>query len=49
MNSNDYVSILNQIKDKSKVDIHGGDVDDKVLLIDGLNTFIRVFSVFPST
>ena len=49
MNSNDYVSILNQIKDKSNVDIYGGDVDDKVLLIDGLNTFIRVFSVFPST
>jgi DNA polymerase-1 len=49
MNSNDYVSILNQIKDKSKVDIYGGDIDDKVLLIDGLNTFIRVFSVFPST
>jgi len=49
MSSNDYVSILNQIKDKSDIDIHGGDVDDKVLLIDGLNTFIRVFSVFPST
>ncbi len=29
-----------RIKDKSKQDIHGGDVDDKVLIVDGLNTFI---------
>ena len=48
MSNDNYISILNQIKDKSKQDIHGGDVDDKVLIVDGLNTFIRVFSVLPT-
>ena len=27
MSNDNYISILNQIKDKSKQDIHGGDVD----------------------
>ena len=42
-----YLSILNEIKKK------GGSVDfqntnKKVLIVDGLNTFIRVFSVMPT-
>jgi DNA polymerase-1 len=48
MNNGKYLSILDEIKK------HGGDVDstnpnEKVLIIDGLNTFIRVFSVIPTT
>ncbi len=48
MSNERYLSILEEIKK------HGGDVDvgkpnDKVLIIDGLNTFIRVFSVIPTT
>ena len=40
-----YLSILNEIKNK------GGDLDsdqpnDKVLIIDGLNTFIRCFTLY---
>jgi DNA polymerase-1 len=47
MSNGKYLSILEQIKK------HGGKVDsgspnDKVLIIDGLNTFIRVFSVMPT-
>ena len=43
-----YLSILDEIKK------HGGDIgstnpNEKVLIIDGLNTFIRVFSVIPTT
>ena len=42
-----YLSILNEIKKK------GGSVDydepnKRVLIVDGLNTFIRVFSVMPT-
>ena len=42
-----YLSILNEIKKK------GGSVNfqkknKKVLIVDGLNTFIRVFSVMPT-
>ena len=42
-----YLSILDEIKKK------GGDLDsdqpnDKVLIIDGLNTFIRCFSAIPT-
>ena len=48
MTNSRYLSILEEIKK------HGGKVDDSkpndsVLLIDGLNTFIRVFSAIPTT
>ena len=48
MSNGKYLSILDEIKK------HGGDVDstnpnEKILIIDGLNTFIRVFSVIPTT
>lgn len=48
MSNDKYISILEEIKK------YGGDVDttdpnEKVLVIDGLNTFIRVFSVIPTT
>ena len=47
MSNSRYLSILNEIKKK------GGSVDfqntnKKVLIVDGLNTFIRVFSVMPT-
>ena len=47
MSNDRYLSILNQIK-KSGGKIDDGKPDDKVLVIDGLNTFIRVFSVIPT-
>ena len=43
-----YLSILNQIKKDGGLVEHNNP-DDKVLIIDGLNTFIRVFSVVPIT
>ena len=49
MSNEKYLSILDEIKK------HGGGSDitknpnEKVLIIDGLNTFIRVFSVIPTT
>ena len=48
MNNGKYLSILDEIKK------HGGETNtsnpnEKVLIIDGLNTFIRVFSVIPTT
>ena len=43
-----YLSILNEIK-KSGGKIDNGEPNDSVLLIDGLNTFIRVFSAIPTT
>tara|TARA_R100000657_G_C4671942_1_gene116636 strand:+ start:213 stop:1232 length:1020 start_codon:yes stop_codon:yes gene_type:complete len=43
-----YLSILDEIKKKGG-SLNGGDANDKVLIIDGLNTFIRVFSVIPTT
>ena len=43
-----YLSILNEIK-KSGGKIDSGEPNDSVLLIDGLNTFIRVFSAIPTT
>jgi len=43
-----YLSILDEIKKKGG-SINGGEPNDKVLIIDGLNTFIRVFSVIPTT
>jgi DNA polymerase-1 len=47
MNNDKYLSILDEIKRK------GGSVDftelnKRVLIVDGLNTFIRVFSVMPT-
>jgi 5'-3' exonuclease len=43
-----YLSILDEIKKKGG-SLDGGEPNDKVLIIDGLNTFIRVFSVIPTT
>ena len=43
-----YLSILEQIKNDGGR-IEHNNPDDKVLIIDGLNTFIRVFSVVPIT
>jgi len=43
-----YISILDEIKKKGG-SLDGGEPNDKVLIIDGLNTFIRVFSVIPTT
>jgi len=43
-----YLSIFEEIKKKGG-SLNGGEPNDKVLVIDGLNTFIRVFSVIPTT
>jgi 5'-3' exonuclease len=43
-----YISILEEIK-KSGGKIDSGEPNDSVLLIDGLNTFIRVFTAIPTT
>jgi len=43
-----YLSIFDEIKKKGG-SLDGGEPNDKVLIIDGLNTFIRVFSVIPTT
>jgi len=43
-----YLSILDEIK-KSGGKVDSGKPNDSVLLIDGLNTFIRVFSAIPTT
>ena len=43
-----YISILDEIK-KSGGKVDSGEPNDSVLLIDGLNTFIRVFSAIPTT
>jgi len=43
-----YLSILDEIKKKGG-SLDDGNPNDKVLIIDGLNTFIRVFSVIPTT
>ena len=48
MSNAKYLSILDEIK-KNGGSIDGGEPNDKVLIIDGLNTFIRVFSVIPTT
>ena len=42
----EYFSILETLKESDHSKKHP---NDRILLIDGLNTFIRVFSVFPST
>ena len=43
-----HLSIFEEIK-KSGVKVDSGEPNDSVLLIDGLNTFIRVFSAIPTT
>tara|TARA_R110001599_G_scaffold45077_2_gene133649 strand:+ start:822 stop:1841 length:1020 start_codon:yes stop_codon:yes gene_type:complete len=43
-----YLSIFEEIKKKGG-SLDDGNPNDKVLIIDGLNTFIRVFSVIPTT
>ncbi len=43
-----YLSIFEEIKSKGGK-INGREPNDKVLIVDGLNTFIRVFSVIPTT
>jgi len=43
-----YLSIFDEIK-KNGGSLDDGHPNDKVLIIDGLNTFIRVFSVIPTT
>ena len=48
MSNAKYLSILDEIKKKGG-SLDGGNPNDKVLIIDGLNTFIRVFSVIPTT
>ena len=48
MTNQRYISILDEIK-KSGGKVDSGEPNDSVLLIDGLNTFIRVFSAIPTT
>ena len=48
MSKGRYISILNEIK-KNGGDSYSNNPNEKVLIIDGLNTFIRVFSVIPTT
>ena len=48
MSNGKYLSILDEIKKKGG-SLDSGEPNDKVLIIDGLNTFIRVFSVIPTT
>jgi DNA polymerase I len=47
MKNKKYLSILDEIKKKGG-SLNDGNPNDKVLIIDGLNTFIRVFSVMPN-
>ena len=48
MSKGRYISILNEIK-KNGGDSYSNNPNEKVLIIDGLNTSIRVFSVIPTT
>ena len=48
MSNSKYLSIFEEIKKKGG-SLDDGNPNDKVLVIDGLNTFIRVFSVIPTT
>ena len=48
MSNKKYLSIFEEIKKKGG-SLDDGSPNDKVLIIDGLNTFIRVFSVIPTT
>ena len=47
-NNKRYISILESIKNNGG-NLEDGTKNDKGLIIDGLNTFIRVFSVMPTT
>ena len=47
MTNERYLSILNEIT-KNGGQIEDSEPDDKVLIIDGLNTFIRSFSIVPT-
>ena len=47
MKNKKYLSILEEIKKKGG-SLNDGNPNDKVLIIDGLNLFIRVFSVLPN-
>ena len=46
MPKSDYISILNSLEKPTKTELG---LDDKVLIIDGLNTFIRCFAVNPTS
>ena len=48
MSNSKYLSIFDEIKKKGG-SLDDGNPNDKVLIVDGLNTFIRVFSVIPTT
>ena len=48
MSKERYLSILNDIKEQGGAE-QGQSPNENVLIIDGLNTFIRVFSVIPTT
>ena len=48
MNKKKYLSILNENKEQGGSE-QGQSPNENVLIIDGLNTFIRVFSVIPTT
>ena len=48
MSKSKYLSIFEEIKNKGG-SLDGGEPNDKVLIIDGLNTFIRGFSVILTT
>ena len=47
MSNAKYLSILEEIKNKGG-NLDSGEPNDKVLIIDGLNTFIRCFSAIPT-
>ena len=47
MTNTKYLSILEEIKNKGG-NLESGEPNDKVLIIDGLNTFIRCFSAIPT-
>ena len=48
MSNKKYLSFFDEIKKKGG-SLDDGEPNDKVLIIDGLNTFIRVFSVIATT
>ena len=48
MSNGRYLSILDEIK-KHGGEVESSDPNEKVLVVDGLNLFIRVFSVIPTT
>ena len=48
MSNGKYLSIFEEIKKKGGT-LDGGKPNGNVLVVDGLNTFIRVFSVIPTT